>query len=403
MFTRARLPGFWILGSVVSPAEFEHIDDYSTALDPAGGAYALGAALILGGAGVHFSGANHHVLGSAKITVDSLAEITVESGGVIRLNGTSTNDIELKVVSNVAILNVKANARIDVQESADVDVYGAITLKDNGGAAGSGGNIIVEDTGLITLQSGGILSAASGSTVNLNSVTHVRGNLIVEDTAGGGPGSIVMEGDTLLQVEGTATYVAGSSASFAGDVTVSGSSNWLKLSSRTLTRGGFDLIPLTYTSFASGLLPQIYWAPSLATNGPAAVTVLADASGGYSILRLLDLPIGATIDSVVVTSQGNSGSAGDTTFPTYQLVSWADTSATGLTTHTTAVSDAHNAGNWLSSALTTTVTPGSPPTVTAGRSYGIKVIHPYDGVSLTGTQVCISAVVATLTVAAMKL
>lgn len=385
MFTRVRLPGLWILGSVVSPAEFEHVDDYSGALDSAGGTYALGAALILGGAGVHLSGTSHHVLGSATLTVDSLGSIVVASGAMIKLDGTGSNDIELKVVSNVASINVKANARIDVQESADVDVYGAITLKDNGGASGSGGNLIVEDTALITVQSGGVVSAAAGSTVNLNGVTHVRGNLIVEDTASGGPGSIVMEGDTLLQVEGTTLFVDGSETTFQGATT------WPLLSpARTWHRAAKELIPLTFDGGGSdGTGTPDAWVEQSNINPPVPCwrTLATATSGGTSLLVFDDLPQGGEIDTVEITCRGTI-SIDNNDLPTYRIVRWKDSAAATFTyVSNIKTDDAHTDDDFFFVTGTTTVTANASQTIDNQYRYGLLITHPFRTGSTQGMRI----------------
>ena len=386
MFTRNRLPGLWILGSVVSPAEFEHLDDYYKALDgAAGGSYSPSGALIIGAAGVSLSGANHHVLGSATLTVDSLGSIVVASGGLIKLDGTSAADIELKVTAGVASINVKAGARIDVQENGDVDNYGAITLKDNGGAAGSGGNLIVEDTGLITVQSGGVVAVAG--TLNVNANAHLRAALTVENTAGGGPGSIVFEDDALLQVEGTAAFVAGSDTTFTGDVTVAGATNWVQLTpARDWSAPATHIAVLTYhgSAPAGG---SIWPETSDIEDAPCWRTSDETATGHKSILEFTHLPVGAAIDQVTITTEGTKPLSILSTRPTYTIVSWSDSSAAAVTAHSSVETDAHNVATFATTVVQTTIASTGSPVVVAGRRYGLRITHPYEAVNEQGMRI----------------
>ena len=114
MFTRARLAGLWILGSVISPAELEHLDDYSLAIDgDGGGTYAPSTAIVIGGSGVTLAGTDHHVSGT--LTVDNLAVISIASGGSIKAEGSGTADITLATVANVGTLTVGSGAVVKIQ------------------------------------------------------------------------------------------------------------------------------------------------------------------------------------------------------------------------------------------------------------------------------------------------
>ena len=226
MFTRTRPPGLWILGSVISPAELEHLDDYSAALNSAGGTYALGAALILGGAGVTLSGTSHHVAGT--LTVDNLALISIANGGSIKAEGTGTADITLSVVTNVATLTVGSGAVAKILAGGALDVFGALTLKDASGP----GSITAEDNTTITMLDGSTLTAAAGSTVNLTGATVVRGSLPIESS--GGPGSLVIEASTTSQNAGTIQHLATSSQVYTSGAALSG----VVADGRTTTRTG---------------------------------------------------------------------------------------------------------------------------------------------------------------------
>ena len=385
MFTRARLPGLWISGSVVSPAEFEHVDDYSGALDSAGGTYALGAALILGGAGVHFSGTNHHVLGSATLTVDSLGSIVVASGGMIKLDGTSTADIELKVTAGVPIINVKAGARIDVQESADVDVYGLATLKDNGG--GAGGELLVEDTATIQLASGAALAAASGATVTLGGATNVSST----GTTTWQNGSNLTSGSTAFaQWSGEWWFAKTLKITSACDIIIQGSANWIQYeTARPWSCPGRILLPMTFAggSTSGPADPDAWVEKSDLSAAPCFRTSSVATSGGISVIEFVDLPTGAEIVEVTVTTKGTDSGSIASTRPQYQIVSWEDSAAAGNTTHSLLTTDAGSIATFGLTVTQTTIAATGSPKVTAGRHYGLRVIHPYEAINNQGVRI----------------
>ena len=215
MFTRSRLAGLWILGSVISPAELEHLDDYSLAIDgDAGGSYAPSTAIVIGGSGVTLLGANHHVSGT--LTVDSLAVITIATGGSIKAEGTGTADITLATVSSVGTLTVGSGAVVKIQAGGALDVYGSLTLKNTSGP----GSITAETGTTITLSSGATMTAASGSTVNLTGDTAVRGTITL--TASGGPGSLIQEAGTTTQLNGSTAIGAAATITYATGATIAG-------------------------------------------------------------------------------------------------------------------------------------------------------------------------------------
>jgi hypothetical protein len=358
-----------------------------------GGTWSPSAFITVGGSGFQLTGTGHSLAASARLNVESTGEVRLKNGALLLVDG-SGSDIRIEVASNIPKITVGSTGVISLSGALDVEANGLVTVKNLGGVAvASGGEVLFQSGSLLQQDSGGV--ADIYGTVNLKNTGQLK--------AKSGSSTLFESGS---QVTGNAgSTIAWSGAlNVLGDLTLVGSSNWVNLSSaRTVTRGEFDLIPLTYST--SGLLrsAQIAWFEALSTDGPAAVTDLATTTGGKSILRLLDLPVGAAITQVEIESQGFGGSGGTSTLPTYQLVSWAATGSTGLTTHTSAVDDDHSAGNWLSTTVTTTVTPGSPPTVTAGRNYGIKVTHPYDPSPSLGTQVVISRCEATLSATKLQL
>lgn len=231
MFTRARLAGLWILGSVISPAELEHLDDYSLAIDgDAGGTYAPSAAIVIGGSGVTLSGANHHVSGT--LTVDNFALISIADGGTVKADGSGGADITLSVVSNVATLSVGSGAVAKILAGGALDVYGSLTLKNTSGP----GSITAENNTTITLASGATLTAASGSTVNLTGTTNVRGAAVIK--ASGGPGTYTLEATCTEYLSGETQHLAPSTDIYLAGSASSGSHE----DNRTITRKGLTTL-----------------------------------------------------------------------------------------------------------------------------------------------------------------
>lgn len=237
MFTRARLAGLWILGSVISPAELEHLDDYSLAIDgDAGGTYAPTTAIVIGGSGVTLSGANHHVSGT--LTVDSLAVISVASGGSI---------------------TVTSGGLAKILAGGELDVYGTLTLKNTSGP----GSIVAENNTTITLASGAALTASSGSTVNLTGTTNVRGAAVIK--ASGGPGTYTLEATCTEYLSGETQHLA-----TATDVYLAGSaSSGSHEDNRTITRQGL-------TTLSGSSARTAYRANAAAPDSDSDMTVAYD-------------------------------------------------------------------------------------------------------------------------------
>lgn len=387
MFTRARLPGLWISGSVVTPAEFEMLDDYYQAVDGRGGTYAPDDPIIVGEAGVHLSGANHHVLGSATLTVDSLGLIKVADGGLIKLDGSGTGDIELKVASGVASINVKAGARIDVQKSGgELNIYGLATLKDNGG--GAGGELLVEDTATIQLASGAAMAAASGSTVTLGGTTNVSST----GTTTWQNGSNLTSGSTAFaQWSGEWWFAKTLKITSACDIIIQGSSNWIQYDTpRDWERGIGRVVPLSFAGSSAGPAdPDIWEEISDLSNAVCARTSDRTASGGKSLLRFDPPPVGGILTEATITSKGTKPGSVTSTRPTYQIVSWKDSAAAGYTTHSSITTDAANVATFPLTETQTTITgtgDDASRTIVAGRSYGLLVTHPYEAINEQGAR-----------------
>ncbi len=351
-----------------------------------GGTWAPSTFIVIGGSGFSLTGTGHQIAANARLTVQSTGEIRVANGGLVRLDG-SGGDILLKVAGNIATIEVESGALVQVNAGGALDVYGAITFKTVGSA---------------TWQTGCSASFSSGSTLNLNSGSVTNGNgayrnygtITVKST-----GDITFEsGGAMVSVAG-ATMTWGGTMIVSGDFTLLGSSQWINLSpDRALTRVAFDLIPLSYT-FVTGVrtTPDVFWLQALSTNAPAVFTDPKLASGSESIILLLDLPIGAVLESVVLTTQGDIEAGSGLVLPTYRIVSWANGAAAGRTNHSSTVTDVHDASNWLTSDEDTTVTAsGGGVTIEAGRQYGIYFVHPYNLSGITGPAVCITQILVGL-------
>lgn len=406
MFTRARLAGLWILGSVISPAELEHLDDYSLAIDgDGGGTYAPSTAIVIGGSGVTLSGANHHVSGT--LTVDNLAVISIASGGSIKAEGSGTADITLATVSNVGTLTVGSGAVVKINSGGALDVYGSLTLKNTSGP----GSITAEQNTTVTLASGATMTAASGSTVNLAGSTAVRGAMAIKSS--GGPGSLTIENGTTNPVAGLVSFVSLSELRFAsgsdvtGTIAVSGGGTTITLedgiditlspavawsSPRTI------LHVLSYAGASTGPANPDAWTEiSDLFNAPCLVTSDRTASGGKSLIEFTELPPGADIAQVTITTKGTVAGSIASTRPQYQIVSWDDSSANGYTSHSALTTDSGSIATFPLNATQTTIAVSGATTVTAGRRYGLAITHPFQITTGQGVRVYEATISGTVT------
>lgn len=378
MFARERLPGFWIFGSVVDPEEFEGIDrDKALAIDGSGGgSYALTAPLVLGGSGVDLLGNNHVV--SGKLTVQSLALISLADGAEIKAEGTGDADIRLRVVSSVARLEVGSGAVVQVKSGGALDVHGSLTLKNASGP----GSITAEDGTTITMLDGSTLTAASGSTVNLNGATSIGGTATVPDggTVAFGNGStltgaaVTLDPAAVLDWDGIAKFA---------DLRLD-NGNWPVLSpSQNWERHTLLLAFCTFNNHGGTGPddPDAWAAPSDLSDSQCVRTRAAGNSGDYSVIEFKHLPPGATLASCKVKSKGNG--ATDPVYPTYQIVRWVE--GDDFEEVSSPAVDIHDSdGNWNTLSRTTTITPSTSHTIASAYRYGVRVTHPYPA-SAVGT------------------
>lgn len=233
----------WGAAIPVEPEEFNYLDEgvYNSINGDGGGTWTPAAAIIVGGSGIHLSGANHQILSGGFLTVANGgtialhdgAELDVDAegvgvrylidcrrGGSIRLLGsvgaicdlhldqyatlTMTSDASATVAGNFNIasggnLVVQANGAIDVQADADINVVadgdinvqtdGAINIQANGAInVASAGNINIQSGGDIDVQSGGDINLESGAEIiaATGSNIRMRGLLEIGDASNAG-------------------------------------------------------------------------------------------------------------------------------------------------------------------------------------------------------------------------
>jgi hypothetical protein len=376
MFTRARLAGLWILGSVISPAELEHLDDYSLAIDgDGGGTYAPSTAIVIGGSGVTLSGANHHVSGT--LTVDNLAVISIASGGSIKAEGSGTADITLAVVTNVATLTVGANGIVNMGGALNITANGLLNVKNTGGIA-------VESGGTILVQSSGTVQTDNGSNVN------VFGSLKIKNSTG----VLTLEAGTTNLNAGKISHLSTSENAYAsgskltGTIEVSGGSSSIVLKdsidldldpARDWDRRATRVAATTYDTgvpqAADDMFSPLFDAPSL-------YTLAGSTSPVVTIFEIDPPPDGSLIVSATVKSIYGSIVLSTLAVATYELVKWQN----GLTAAPVSISsltnDTHatNGSDW-NTVKTVTVTADANTITDRAYRYGLRVNSSY----LTGT------------------
>lgn len=374
MFVRQRLPGLWVLGSVVDPLEFEGFDhDIALAIDSRGGTYAPTDPIVIGGDGIELSGANHKVSGT--LTVVSLGLVSIASGAEIKAEGSGDADIRLRVVSNVARLEVGSGAVVQVKAGGALDVHGSLTLKQASGP----GSLTAEDGTSITLADGSTLTAASGSQVYLNGDTEIGGTVDVVDDAviAFGAGSqITGAAASLFPVIPAALIDWDGRADFA-DLRLKGSS-WPTLSSaRNWERHSLDVAFCTFNNHAGNGPddPDIWPASSDLSTSMCLRTRTAGNSGDYSVVEFRDLQPGALLTSAKVKTKGVNSTTPE--YPTFRVVRWTEgDDFENLSSLTTDIHSTEGSWDTLSRTTTINITGGSHEINKAYR-YGVKIDHPY--------------------------
>ena len=378
MFTRARPIGLWIPNSVVDPEEFEHLDDYHLAVDGTGGGeYEPSAAIGIGGAGLGLAGTAHELRAGAVVTVQNTAVISIASGGKVKAEGTSTADIELKVVAGVALLDVESGAAIRVKAGAALDVFGSLTLKNTSGP----GSFTAEDNTTITLADGSSMTAANGA-----SVTHAAGSAltIATNPTLSGDMTVTGTGSIVLQSSATITGASGSTVTLQGETNLYearlvGLSSWLKfVTPRDWTRRKYSIALTTHNAGdtnGSPDDPDTWFERSNLANTPMLRTRSETATGASCLLEWEDLPPGGEIAQVDVTSRGSVASPDE--YPKYVLVRWQD-GENNMQVLSVTTTDHHSvSGNFDSDMDTTTITPISTVIIDPTWRYGLYMFHTY--------------------------
>ena len=93
-----------------------------------GGTWAPSTYIVIGGSGFSLTGTGHQLAASARLTVQSTAEIRVANGGLVKLDGTG-GDILMKVAAGVATIEVE-KSHLDAVMQGDLDeVTAALTAE----------------------------------------------------------------------------------------------------------------------------------------------------------------------------------------------------------------------------------------------------------------------------------
>lgn len=357
-----------------------------------GGTWAPSGFITVGGSGFSLTGTGHQVAAAARVTVQSTGEIRVANGGLIKLDGTN-GDIDLKVTSNVALIDVGNGAAIRILAGGSLDVLGTIavssagpgtvTWADNTTAAfNDGSELIFYDGSLATFNSGSELVVESGGNITLNGVMTVPGQIIISGT-----------GDISVASGGLILGVSGATLTWQGTVNLStlnlvGASTWPTLnSSRTWSRHSLQIYTATFSDgqdFGSAGEPLDSWVETGdVANTPRLRTNPAAASGRYTIVVFHNLPQGGIITTATIRSKGVNNTV--TGMPLYEIVRWqggeANFEAIGSQL------DSHSPSAFADSIATTTITASANQTVDNAYQYGVKIYHPYNSDPTTAVSI----------------
>lgn len=399
---RIRLPGFWVLNSVIDPAELEALDEVRPWLAnfDAGSTHAPSGFVTVGGSGFQLTGTAHELAASAKLSLQNLAQISIEAGAAIRANGTGAADILLKVsAGGVASLDVSSGAVINVAAGGAVDVLGGLTIK-----TGGPGAFTAEDDTTSTWADGSFITWALGSTASLRGAVDIytalaavkasgqlkwlNGSFLVgESTAAAAWAGTWVHSGTLLfasgtcTVDGTSTLAAasGSVVTLAGTTTFT-NSKWPKLSpTRSWTRRSITLAMTTYTNAATNGPddPDMWHRMGHTAVSPVLTTRPATASGSKSVIEFTNLPQGGTMTSVSITADGTNNTVA--TLPTYRIVRWQN-GLDGYEYMSAVTIDEHDVpADWGDGERTTEVAITAHEEIDLAYRYGVLVTHPYAG------------------------
>ena len=323
-----------------------------------GSTHAPSAFVTVGGSGFELTGTGHSLAASARLNVESTAELRLKNGALLKADG-SVGDIRLEVLSNVATLTAQSASVVNLDGTTAVK--GDVAFKSTGPAT------LAFETGVTaTWASGSTAVHASGSTTTFGGTTNVSST-----------GTVTFQNSSNLTSGASAFAQWSGTWWFAGECVFVGGT-WPKLAGdRDWTRHSFDIALTTYNAgdTTGPSSPDTWVETSDLAASPAIRTASATTSAHYCIIEFRDLPEGGDLAEVEIITKGEGASV--TTLPKYLLVRWqtGETSTSSLSLLTT---DAHTTGNFTAIVETTTVTPVSTVTVDRSYRYGVKIFHPYD-------------------------
>lgn len=334
-FTRLRAPGFWVVGSVVLPEEFEAFDDEREAVINArdGSTHAPTVQIELGGQGLRVTGPSR------------LDDITL---GVVGAAGTLS-------ISNTADLIVENGGDAIVQAGGDLDIGTGVGLA----------NLTVKSGSLATIASGGSMDVRGAVTYYDTSVSTYNGTSTL-----------------ILNVDGVWTL--------SGLVTFASSTYPLLSPARSWERHSLLIASTTFVGTAAtaepaagALDPDAYKINSNLAGGMDAIATRPTTSTSrYHEVELLDLPDGGTFIDVQVYTQGMASTV-TMTLPVYEIFRQSGTAA--AQSMSAATTDAHTVGNFTAGVATTTVTVTAFATISKSYRYFLRVSHGYDPGAPTGS------------------
>lgn len=384
-----------------------------------GGTWAPGAFITVGGSGFQLTGTGHSLATSARLNVETGAEIRLKNGSLLKADGAG-GDIRLEVLTNVATLTIQSGAVQKVEAGGALDVYGGLTFKDTSGP----GNATWEANTTAIFSSGSILTAASGSTVNLSGNAYVRGTLTIKSS--GGPGAFVAEATTSFDIAtalarvnsgGALTFQSGSTLSgaassfgqwsgvwwmangstttfkngsalsaesgaaatwagdftFTGDTTIGNSKNLLLDPARDWERAITRLEAETFEgggSIATAMFSQYH------TDTPMVQTTASLANTDHQLVLAMETPPdGGIITEVVMTTRGVTNEALSVK-PKFRVIRWRDGfSAAEYMSLLTTDDHSGTGSNWITE-VSTTIAITAHATIDSGYRYGVLVTMP---------------------------
>lgn len=379
---------------VVPETDWAHIIAalYKSINGDEGGTWAPSGFITVGGSGFSFTGTGHQIAASARVTIQSTGEMRVANGGLIKLDG-GTGDIELKVSSNVALIDVGNGAALRILAGGSLDVFGTIAVQSSGPGVvtwadnttalfNDGSELIFYDGAIATFNSGAELVVESGGNITLNGVMTVPGQIVISGT-----------GDISVASGGLILGVSGATLTWQGTVNLStlnlvGASTWPELNTtRSWQRHSLQIYTATFSDgqdFGSAGEALDSWVEtSDVSNAPRLRTKPATVNGCYTIVVFHNLPQGGVITSAVIRSKGINNTV--TGMPLYEIVRWQ-----GGESNFTAIGseiDAHSPSAFADSIASTTVTATANQTVDNAYQYGVKIYHPYNADPTTAVAV----------------